>query len=537
MSSKMHFDASFSFEKSIHVIRDLLPFFLEPADDLFVMFERRDWEGLSSYSIDFTRDDWDPHVLSGVYQALAFFSKNASLPLAHDVRAVALAKFLESEEICRATNNRFRNRSKPFSEGGLDAGLIFRVQRKIAGILGPLPGIDRFTFGFGPGANVGLRRFTSVRRKISAVPTCTAGAWKYVKHLQECSPHWATLQKGVVPCNSGKYASVPKNAKTDRSILVEPLLNSYLQKGVGSYIRQRLLGVGVNLRDQTLNQRLAREGSITGEWATIDLASASDTISREVVKELLPCDWWLLLEDLRSQFALLPGGREIYLQKFSSMGNGFTFELESLIFFAIASVASEDFVQVYGDDIVVRSCHYSKVVAALTHFGFTTNVAKSFGTGRFRESCGRDYYGGVQIRPCYVKGRLSVKELFRLHNFFVRNHREDVAKCVLKHVPARFMVFGPDGFGDGHLLGDHHRRRPAWMSRRGWGGYAFRTFQSQPLVRREALDGDYGAFIYLSTQQVKGYGEDSGVPPSVSMFQERGGGRYCLRSVYTHVLS
>ncbi len=534
MSSSMHFDASFSFEKSVHIIGDLLPFFVSEASPISHLFSKRDWKALSHFEIEPSRSDWTPSSLKGTMQAAAFFSKNASLPLDIDVEQVALTKFLESEEICRSTNSRFRNRSIPFSEGGMDAGLIFEVQRKIAGILGPFPGVCKFNYGFGPGANVGLSRFTSVRRKLSTRPTCTAGAWKYLPVIQEYSPHWTEKLEKALPVAGGKYASVPKNAKTNRSILIEPLINSYLQKGVGSYIRDKLMVAGLDLSDQSFNQHLALLGSISGDWATIDLAAASDTISREVVKELLPCDWWFFLEDIRSQFAVLPDGREIYLQKFSSMGNGFTFELETLIFFAIASVVSDQLVQVYGDDIVVRSCDFQKVITALNHFGFSVNPDKSFCEGNFRESCGRDYLGGVSVRPCYVKGKLSVKELFRLHNFFIRDDRADVAKCVLKHIPLRFRTFGPDGFGDGHLLGDHPRTLSKSKRRRGWGGYTFRTYQTKPLVLREELSGDYAAFLLLSAQQASSWWDPGSEPPSSSMYQERGASRYVTCQIYTY---
>lgn len=533
MSSKMHFDTPFSFEKSIHVIGDLLTILLEPQHELRLAFADRDYAVCSGYSPDYTA--WSAAGaldLRAVLQAAAFFKKNASLPLNVNRSEVALQKFLESETQCETTNRRFRNRSLPTQMGGMDAALVFQVQRKIAGILGPFPGIEKLRFGFGPGANVGLSRFTSVRRKLSARPTCTAGAYKYVKYLREYSPHWDALDE-IVPVPGGKYASVPKTAKTDRSILVEPLVNSYLQKGIGAYIRQQLLVAGIDLSDQSFNQHLAHLGSVTGEWATIDLASASDTISREVVKELLPCDWWLFLEDIRSQFAVLPDGREIYLQKFSSMGNGFTFELESLIFFAIASTLSKELVQVYGDDIIVKSKDFPAVVLGLQHFGFSINSEKSFHEGLFRESCGRDYFGGIHVRPCYVNGLLSFKELFRLHNYFVREHDESLAACVLKHIPISLRIYGPDGFGDGHLLGDHPRTRSSVHRKRGFAGYTFRTYQTQPKRLLEPLRGDLAAFYYLAAQQATKWWDPGSSVPSLSMYQERGSSRYVIRRVYT----
>lgn len=536
MSSLTYFDTPFSFEKSIHVLDELCHQLTgETSNVLESAVHDRDWSRVVGY-----KPITDSTVHTAVEylrlaQVSAFFSKNASLPLGIQTSEVALQKFLESESKCEATNMAFRNRSLPFSQGGRDASLIFRVQRKIAGILGPLPGFTELDFGFGPGANVGLSRFTSVRRKLSAAPTCSAGAWKYLTVLQECFPFWHEL-RNAVPCDYGKYASVPKNATTDRSILVEPLINSFLQKGVGAYIRDRLMRAGVNLSDQSINQDRARKGSLTGDIATLDLAAASDTISREVVAELLPIDWWLLMEDLRSKYALLPDGRKIVLQKFSSMGNGFTFELESLIFYAICSVLSDERVTVYGDDITCASKDVQVIIGGLEHFGFAVNTDKSFWTGPFRESCGSDFFEGCMVRPVFVKGLLSIKELFRLHNFFARNHDEELAKVCLKHIPTRFRVFGPDGYGDGHLLGDHQRIRPRKVSRSGWGGYVFRTFQTEPVERREPLHGDYAAFLYLSTSS-KVFDSSmvrSDLPqPSRTMYHERGGSRYRLRSVYT----
>lgn len=559
MSSKMHFDSAFSFEKSIHVIRDIVSHLPGDNHDILSAIDRREWTDLVQLRISYDRPLADVRSLSGRRQALAFFSKNASVPLGIKTQKVALGKFLESEELCKATNNRFRNRSLPAREGGLDAGLIFEVMRKIADILGPMPGLDKLSFGFGPGANVGVKRLTSLRRKFAAQPTVTPGALKYVPYLQEAFPDWRKLEEFRV-VSGGTYASVPKTALTDRSILVEPLINTFLQKGVGKYIRERLRNVGVNLSDQSINQKKAREGSLYGYLATLDLSMASDTISREVVAALLPHDWWLLLEDLRSQRATLPDGREIVLQKFSSMGNGFTFELESLIFFAIATVVASapSEVSIYGDDIICTVDDVKMVTYALEHFGFRLNSDKSFWTGDFRESCGRDYFGGIDIRPCYVKGRLSVKEMFRLHNFFVRNNEEALAQCCLHHVPTRFVIYGPDGFGDGHLLGDHSTLRSRKAKRNGYGGYRFSTYATSPRLFDDETVGDWPAFLWMTTvqhgDQTKGSLDTSDwVLPwdiadfdecdplvelqseaSISIYQERDACRYRMQSVYTY---
>lgn len=558
MSNVLHFDTAFSFEKSIHVLGELVSHLGDNCDVIRILADR-DWNRLVGLDVNYDDPRANPSSVKDRRQILALFSKNASLPLGIDTKAVALEKFRKSEEDCRATNNRFRNRSLPFIQGGLDAALIFSVQRKIADILGPLPGLDEFNFGFGPGANVGQSRFTSVRRKLSARPTCTAAARKYIPYLRENFPLWTMLEQSVT-ADYGRFATVPKNAKTDRSILVEPIINSFLQKGVGSYIRERLLLCGIDLRDQTRNQRLACEGSETGKYATLDLSSASDTISKEVVAELLPLDWWMLLDDLRSPVVKYPDGSTQVLQKFSSMGNGFTFELESLIFFAICLVTAGKDVSVYGDDLIVRTEFAERTILGLEHFGFTLNRDKSFVSGPFRESCGKDFFQGCNVRPVYVKGRLSVKEMFRLHNFFIRNGEEGLATCCLKHIPKRFLVFGPDGYGDGHLLGDFPMSTPSKLKRKGYAGYVFSTYSTKPLVRRDDCTADYPAFSYLATGTLPWQNErdepfirphrrwlpsqwnsalrqwllsqSDTVQPSQSMYYERGGNRYVLRKIY-----
>jgi hypothetical protein len=527
MSTPLHFDTPFSFEKSVRILKDLSAALLGANHELVELAERRDWVALVDKTSVYP-EIASPAEVIAERQVLAFFQKNESLPLGVDRSGVALAKFIEAEELCRLTNLKFLGSWSRADKTVLDVALIFRVQQKIQQILGEVPSLHDLDFGFGPGANVGLSRLTSTRRILSAQPTCTANAWRYLPFLQEEFPHWERL-KHAKPQLHGKLTFVPKNAKTDRSIVVEPLVNTFLQKGIGSYIRGRLRVAGCDLNDQSHNQKLARTGSLTGDFATIDLSSASDTISREVVAAVLPPEWWELLDNTRTPYVRLPNGKVIYLEKFSSMGNGFTFELESLIFYAIAKVVCprSSIVSVYGDDIIVPTASYPSVVAALEMFGFRVNPSKSFASGPFRESCGKDFFSGIDVRPCYVKGRLSVKELFRLHNFFVRGWYDDLASLVLRYIPRRFRIYGPDGFGDGHLLGDHPRL--IHNRKRGWSGYTFRTYTTKPFRRCEPLMGDYAAFLFLNRN-----GAPDGTIPSDTMYQERSSQPvYRLSRVYT----
>jgi hypothetical protein len=99
----------------------------------------------------------------------------------------------------------------------------------------------------------------------------------------------------------------------------------------------------------------------------------------------------------------------VRLEKFSSMGNGFTFELETIIFACLArsvitlSGGDPTLVKCYGDDLIVPATNYRDVLAALRMFGFEPNTKKTFGEGPFRESCGGDFWGGVPVRAHYLE--------------------------------------------------------------------------------------------------------------------------------------
>lgn len=359
------------------------------------------------------------------YLVFSYLSKYKGLNTGVDTKEVALASFRAAEEKCRATNGRFRN---PVT--GLSAranGMIHAASRKIARVLGPF---SKFCFSgderWGPHAAFDVsRREAQVDTKMTKIPfSVSRSALAHFTEAIRQDIHWCYSLLGVFP--SGPFSfmpdvftvveharveTVPKSAKTDRVIAVEPRGNGFLQKAVGSYIRKRLRRVGIDLNDQQPNADAARRGVADG-LCTLDLRSASDTISSEVVFALLPVDWALYLDDIRTKRALLPSGEEIKLEKFSSMGNGFTFELESLIFWALASASVEEDgggeVLVYGDDIVCPCSSREAVVALLQECGFETNDQKSFGSeSQFRESCGKHYFGSVDVTPVYQKEELT----------------------------------------------------------------------------------------------------------------------------------
>lgn len=227
------------------------------------------------------------------------------------------------------------------------------------------------------------------------------------------------LSLNIVPGNI--LFTVAKNADIDRVACKEPDINMYLQKGLGSAIRRRLRRVGIDLNDQTKNQRLARKGSLDGSLATLDLSSASDSITLDLVELLVPPTWYTLFFNSRSHFTSVDGDLHRN-EMISSMGNGFTFELQSLLFYSIARTVAyfegvPGIISVYGDDLIIPTQMSQQFMFVLDWFGFTVNPEKSFWEGPFRESCGGHFVNGLDITPFYLRAPiLKLTDLIKILN-------------------------------------------------------------------------------------------------------------------------
>jgi hypothetical protein len=260
-----------------------------------------------------------------------------------------------------------------------------------------------------------------------------------------------------------------------------------MQLGIGGYLKERLrILAKQDLGNQTRNQQLARAASVSGRLATIDLSSASDTLAFSVVFDLLPEEWVNLLASFRTG-SMNYAGREYELEKFSSMGNGYTFELESLIFWAICSACTQlsgedqDLVSVYGDDLIVPVKTVDLLTACLTWCGFNLNREKSFWTGEFRESCGADWLAGEPVRPVFKKDRLSPQWLCVFHNWNYLRGFSNLCGLAKSFIPKDLQFTGPPGYGDGHLLGPWNVVGPSREKRRrGWEVGHFYSFREIP---------------------------------------------------------
>jgi hypothetical protein len=377
-----------------------------------LLLQSGDWDQLAECYVD-PRQYIDATSYWRDATAQSLLRKLIDLPTTFDRKAIAEDGFLSCEATCLRTNRRLH----PFlcPEMDTDKGVhefIVRVQKIVAGILGNCP--DIIDGRFGPGATYGDRgRFTTIPDKMSSRPTLTSDAWSY--HFPWSGTLWAkacaALGREMKFVQGNRFTTVPKDSTKFRGIAIEPSVNVFFQLGYGRVIRNRLKNARIDLANgQEIHRRVAREASIKGHLATLDLSNASDTVSRNLVKLLLPPKWFKVLNDLRSKKTEFRGNWHV-LEKFSSMGNGFTFELETLVFLCLILGLSSDSqklepgvnVFVFGDDIIVPTEISKDVISMLEFFGMTVNKRKSFVDGPFRESCGGDYFLGVDVRPLFLK--------------------------------------------------------------------------------------------------------------------------------------
>ncbi|DAD51242.1 TPA_asm: RNA-directed RNA polymerase [ssRNA phage SRR7976357_1] len=245
---------------------------------------------------------------------------------------------------------------------------------------------------------------------------------------------------------------VPKTAKISRLVKPEPPLSMFFQKSVQKILEDRLLSYfGIDLAVQpSLNAKLAQIGSFTGSYATIDLSSASDCLSVRLCQEVIPASSYMWLNKLRTGQGILPDGSVVELHMMATMGNAFCFPLQTALFACVVKAAYRAlgvpfesrssrvaYVKdasgeaaalvrttkdknwgVFGDDIIVAEEAFGLVSRLLNYLGFILNTEKTF-HGRhepFRESCGSDFFYGVNVRGVYCKTLRHKQEVYSLIN-------------------------------------------------------------------------------------------------------------------------
>lgn len=275
----------------------------------------------------------------------------------------------------------------------------------------------------GPGSSQGTKHTDFVGKLFhSEITTYDSSLWEYYRACIVGSWRKAEFQRArdfsaYKVVDSSRLTFAKKNYDISRVINTEASLEMLFQLGLGAQIED-CLGEWFNIslsKQPTINRHLAKTGSLYGDFATIDLKSASDLISTNFVSWFLPPCLFKTLDSVRAKRITLPGDDVLELETFSTMGNGFTFPLQTLVFSCIVEAAYEELglptwnfgavpaFSVFGDDIICVSSAYEKLLSLLEWCGFTVNKTKSFNSGCFRESCGQDFFKGRDVRGIYIK--------------------------------------------------------------------------------------------------------------------------------------
>jgi hypothetical protein len=398
------------FEVSLSLIRTLLPSQNSTRNKVEGMIRARDFAALATVGDVEDREYHDPELESVLAQRqiAALFKKNEQFTDDNRCSQAAQKSFERGEKICRITNRRldfyFTHPDRLDQEV---LGWVSRMERDIAFLLGDraefddaMPSLIRISSG----ATEDRPRRRSLpflkisgmlRAPLAAVTALGRLLISYGVDLSSCK--FTSVERNVI-------ALVPKNWKTHRTIAKEPTHSLPFQLALDGFLKAKLRKWGIDLSSQRKNQEYARLGSIDGSFATVDLEMASDTVSFNAVAWLLPSDWFELFCSFRSTSFSAPWGDGRYA-KFSSMGNGYTFTLETLIFSAACRAVGSRRYAVYGDDIALETHLVKPLMKLLNFLGFRVNDTKSFFNpeSRFRESCGCDYYKGQFVTPFYLR--------------------------------------------------------------------------------------------------------------------------------------
>lgn len=440
----------------------------------------------------------------------SIFSKFEDFDLGLDLDRLSFEKWLKSESSCSEVNSLFRERwdGKQAFRPDVEA-VISMARRKITRILKDFPH-DNFLENchFGPGMDTSSRRSsrTSAYDKYSftgdVTPACSSFLSDYLSREESDRRDELLEQSQIV--RSSRLSFVPKNAKSKRSICIEPRWNMFSQLGIGKIMASRLrrFGIDLDIRDQTVNQSLAKRAWADG-LATIDLSAASDSVATNLVIDLLSDadeSWIDAILATRCSHTMYED-KEIRLEKISSMGNGYTFPLETLIFFAITwSVVELNFptssrrkdMGVYGDDLIVPAEAVPLLTEVLSCLGFSVNAEKSFVKGDFYESCGADFFKGKPVRPFFIRKRVrTLPQAYALANQIAAYSKQHIdfldfadreiwnlRQRIIRRIPKHLRCFGPPEAGDGVLHSSFDVARPS-RAKLGWEGFWVKCIQTR----------------------------------------------------------
>lgn len=414
--------------------------------------------GLVTDNLEFPDVNTESHLFAREYQIYNLARKREPDAGSYDPQPAlraSLSKWVDSEWNCRVVNQhgRYFSPINLYDKLSIEA-VLARTKRRLADLLCDVwPDFQAFTLTSGATSSARRRYchpsvkatgYTDPQSRLGHNLACNKDALPFVREILELHPFILNeLSKrrfniiGDIPiedraCDVAEWLCqgsiammdhVPKNVKEVRLIAKSGGMLASVQKTLGSALNAVLLSLGIDLRDQTVNQEWARLGSISGQVATVDLSSASDNIALKHL-DLFPPRWQEYFKALRDTSVSVKGTKQTHrLEKIAGMGNGFIFELETLLFYVLSeSVCVElnedtSLVSCYGDDIIIPSQAAPLLYLVFKYMGFHVNEDKSYHTGPFRESCGKHYHNGNDVTPFHMRGDMhTVCDTFHFVN-------------------------------------------------------------------------------------------------------------------------
>lgn len=431
-----------------------------------------------------------------------FYSKRSDLVIPGvDRRKTAYENFIEGEKRNAETNQRFRSKSFDPEVLEIIESARHEIARLLCGHFPGLN--IRGASRFGPGATAALRREDAKPwLKTLYTGDVTRSAERLAKYLFQGDPHRFAAVSGVMPWGefsvlpnffqgawkprlvmvdgtaTPKFADglpigrwdyqpheadrlvyVDKDALKDRTITAQAGVNLELQFALASGLRVCLRAWGIDLQDQGPNQAAAREAftkeqpgssSYDRTPCTLDLRNASNHNAYEMIRYFLSEHKWLpdpgYLPEQLLRFACLTRSTQFVSRKgprkyemFSAMGNGYTFELETLVFAALARASQRHCglpprSLAYGDDIIVMKGAAPVLMRVLDAVGHVINARKSYTSGLYYESCGSHYFEGEEVTPVFQKvdPGSSLQEIVRCHNRLARFAFRAAGRCAAR---------------------------------------------------------------------------------------------------------
>jgi hypothetical protein len=296
---------------------------------------------------------------------------------------------------------------------------------------------------------------------------------------------------------ASRLICVPKTAKGPRLIASEPASHMWCQQLIRQFLVDELKTLFgedfICFQKQQLSGDLVLDASRDRKLATVDLSDASDRLSCWTVERIFRRSPSVLsgLHAARTRYLRDDISRDrsfLKLKKFASQGTATTFPVQSIVFLCLALGACiqgkvsmqkilrlSSQVRVYGDDIIIPTHGYERLVRIMDLLELKVNIAKSYVNGHFRESCGVDGYMGYDVTPVkpktlVVDSPASCQAVIDTCNNLFNKGLWHASEHLRSHIPARIQrgirIVGPHDAGYSGLSsysgGDESHLKTRW---------------------------------------------------------------------------